>query len=61
MPVQKSRAEEISPAKTPEGSRKIEEIDFFDFLSTKKDRRYMEEIGVADYLKKKPRRESPSR
>jgi hypothetical protein len=53
MPVKKSRAENISPAKTPGSSRKVEEVDFFDYLRTKKDRRYIEEIGVADYLKKK--------
>jgi hypothetical protein len=53
MPVKKSRAENISPAKTPGSSRKVEEVDFFDYLRTKKDRRYIEEIGVGDYLKKK--------
>jgi hypothetical protein len=53
MPVKKSRAENISPAKMQGGSRKVEEIDFLEYLRTKKDRRYIEEIGVGDYLKKK--------
>ncbi len=53
MPVKKSRAEKTSPAGTPEGSRKIEEIDFFDYLSKKKDHRHVEELGVAEHLKKK--------
>ena len=53
MPVKKSRAENVAPAKTPGSSRKVEEIDFFEYLRNKKDRRYIEEIGVGDYLKKK--------
>jgi hypothetical protein len=53
MPVKKSRAENVAPAKTPESSRKVEEIDFFEYLRNKKDRRYIEEVGVGDYLKKK--------
>ena len=53
MPVKKSRAQNVSPAKMPGSSRKIEEIDFFDYLRNKKDRRYIEEIGVGEYLKKK--------
>jgi hypothetical protein len=61
MAVKKSGAEKISPEKIPEGSRKIEEVDFFDYLCTKKDRRYMEEIGVADFLKKKRQIETSSR
>jgi hypothetical protein len=53
MAVKKSRAENIAPAKMPGSTRKVEEVDFFDYLRTKKDRRYIEEIGVAEYLKKK--------
>jgi hypothetical protein len=59
MPVKKSRAENISPAKTLGSSRKVEEVDFFDYLRTKKDRRYIEEIGVGDYLKKKRQPATP--
>jgi hypothetical protein len=59
MPVKKSRAENISPAKTPGSSRKVEEVDFFDYLRTKKDRRYIEEVGVADYLQKKKQSATP--
>jgi hypothetical protein len=53
MAVKKPRSEKASPAKTPLGSRKVEEINFYDYLKTKKDRRYIEEVGVADYLRKK--------
>jgi len=59
MAVKKSQAENVAPAKTPGSSRKVEEIDFFDYLRTKKDRRYIEEIGVGDYLKKKRPPEAP--
>ena len=59
MAAKKSRAGNTSTAKTPGGSRKVEEVDFFDYLRTKKDRRYIEEIGVGDYLKKKRPTETP--
>jgi hypothetical protein len=59
MAVKKSRAENISPAKTPGSSRKVEEVDFFDYLRTKKGRRYIEEIGVGEYLKKKRQPATP--
>ena len=59
MPVKKSRAQNVSPAKAPGSSRKIEEIDFFDYLRNKKDRRYIEEIGVGEYLKKQRPPDAP--
>ena len=59
MPVKKSRAQNVSPAKMPGSSRKIEEIDFFDYLRNKKDRRYIEELGVGEYLKKKRQPAAP--
>jgi len=59
MAVKKSQAEKVSSTKAPGSSRKIEEIDFFDYLRNKKDRRYIEEIGVADYLRKKRQPEAP--
>ena len=59
MPVKKSRAQNVSPAKMLGSSRKIEEIDFFDYLRNKKDRRYIEEIGVGEYLKKKRQPATP--
>ncbi len=59
MTEKKSRAENVASAKTPGSSRKVEEIDFFDYLRTKKGRRYIEEIGVGDYLRKKRQPEAP--
>jgi hypothetical protein len=59
MAAKKSRAENNSPAKTSGSTRKVEEVDFFDYLRTKKGRRYVEEIGVADYLKKKRQSATP--
>ena len=59
MPVKKQEAQNIPPAKAPGSSRKIEEIDFFDYLRNKKDRRYIEEIGVGEYLKKQKQPATP--
>jgi hypothetical protein len=59
MAVKKPRSEKASPAKAPLGSRKVEEVDFYNYLKTKKDRRYIEEIGIAEYLKKKRQPAAP--
>jgi len=59
MAEKKPRSEKTSPAKTPLGSRRIEEVDFYEYLKNKKGRRYIEEIGVADYLRKKRQPDAP--
>lgn len=59
MPVKKSRQEKISPPKAPGLARRVEEVDFFDYLKNKKDRRYIEEIGMPDHLNKRNRPETP--
>jgi len=59
MAAKKPPSEKASPAKPPEGSRKIEEVDFYEYLKNKKERRYIEEIGFGEYLKKKGPHKSP--
>ena len=59
MAARKPRAEKSSPAKAPVGSRKVEEVDFYQYLKNKKERRYIEEIGIAEYLKKKRLPDTP--
>jgi hypothetical protein len=59
MAAKKPRSEKTSPAKAPLGSRKIEEVDFHEYLKNKKERRYIEEIGIAEYLKKKRQPAAP--
>jgi hypothetical protein len=59
MAAKKPSSEKPSPAKTQSGSRKVEEINFYEYLKNKPERRYIEEIGVADYLRKKRQPDSP--
>jgi hypothetical protein len=59
MAAKKPRSEKLSPVKTPLGSRKVEEINFFEYLKNKPERRYIEEVGVAAYLRKKRQPDAP--
>jgi hypothetical protein len=59
MAAKKPRSDKAPPAKAPLGSRKIEEVDFYDYLKNKKERRYIEEVGIAEYLKKKRQSDAP--
>jgi hypothetical protein len=59
MAAKKPRSEKASPEKTQSGSRKVEEINFYEYLKNKPERRYIEELGVGDYLKKKRQPDAP--
>jgi hypothetical protein len=59
MAAKKPPSKISSPATAPVGSRKIEEVDFYQYLKTKKERRYIEEVGIAAYLKTKRRPNAP--
>jgi hypothetical protein len=56
MAIKKSQPDKQSTGQALGFARKVEEVDFHDYLKTKKSRRYMEEVGIADHLKKKKRR-----
>jgi len=52
MAAKKTRSDKPSSG-APLGSRKVEEVDFREYLRHKKERRYIEEITLEEYLRKK--------
>jgi hypothetical protein len=56
MAIKNSQPDKQSTDKVFGFARKVEEVDFHDYLKTKKNRRYIEEVGIADHLKKKKSR-----
>jgi hypothetical protein len=59
MAIKKSQPDKQTTDPALGFARKVEEVDFHDYLKTKKNRRYMEEVGIADHLKKKKSRPNP--
>jgi hypothetical protein len=59
MAIKKSQPEKPSTDKPLGFARKVEELDFHNYLKSKKSRRYIEEVGIADHLKKKKPRRNP--
>ena len=58
-------ASKKNPGKTPPPTggptalKRVEEIDFYRYLTEKKQKRYIEEINIADHLRKAPERKTP--
>jgi hypothetical protein len=53
MPAKKSSAEKVPRAKLPGTVRRVEEVDFHEYISNRRHTKYIEEIDIGDYLKKK--------
>lgn len=55
MPVKKSRAaaDRVPHAKLPGTVRRVEEVDFHDFVRNRNHTKYIEEIDIGEHLKKK--------
>jgi hypothetical protein len=53
MTDEKTNPAKISPANAAGAGRKVEEVDFTAYVRRKQSRKYMEEIDIGDYLKKK--------
>jgi hypothetical protein len=47
------------PTGGPTALKRVEEIDFYHYLTEKTHKRYIEEINIADHLKKEPERKTP--
>jgi len=57
MPVQQSRAasDKVPRAKLPGTVRRVEEVNFHEYVSNQHHVKYIEEIDVGEHLKKKKR------
>ncbi len=56
MPIKVSRMEKISASLVQSVTRKVQELDFYNYLKDKKSKKYMKEISIADHLTKKSAR-----
>ncbi len=53
MAEKKSRSGKTQPAKLGAGARRVEEVDFSEYMKKKSAHRHLEEIDVDRYLKKR--------
>lgn len=54
MAEKKSRPQKTPPARLQGAARRVEEVDFQEYMKKKSIHRHLEEIDMDDYLKNRP-------